>query len=438
MNIKKTYLLALTLLGFAFFSCNDEKEVSDFTDYTDALCTKFVLTDNSKVADALSSVYFTIDQYGVMEGDKMVAQIYNADSLPAGTVVGKLIAEMTFNNPKKVVLYTSEKDSMDYSSTDSINFANPVLMKVTAFNGVTVKYYRIKVNVHKQIGGEINWEEYAVSPLQDAGTVVTQKAVELNGTVYWFIVNENNENLLYTASSDNLKVWKKSSFVTGKNETLNIKSLKTFDNALYMASENGDLFKSVNGLTWIQTAKGMEFVNLIGSFTYPSSVKQFIALVNYNGAIHYSYSNDGMNWSVDDEIPSNFPISGFSDGVEYEGGSASTVNGFVIVGGRMQNGNLTNGTWAYDGKTWANFKSGPFLGLEGATLIPYENDPRYCNTFWLLIGGKQIWVIQTIYIYPLTRAFHGVWCQILWLYHLHIAQEDSVRYMLTLTSSSTL
>ncbi|MDO5572182.1 MAG: DUF6242 domain-containing protein [Bacteroidales bacterium] len=388
MNIKKIYLLALTLLGFTFFSCKDDNTTDDLSGYTDALCTEFVLTDNSNIMDDLSEVYFTIDQYGILEDGRMVGQIYNADSLPVGTKVSKLLAEMTFNSPKKVMLYTSAKDSVEYSSTDSIDFSNPVTMKVTAYNNINVKYYTLKVNVHKQVGDSIDWQNFVSEPLSNAGIISSQKAVSFNGNVYWFVVNELNQNLLYTAAADDLKNWNRSTLTISGNPSMNLLSLKVFENAMYMLSENGNLYKSTNASTWNIVNTGKKFVNLIGSYTYSLSEKQFIGLVKDGEKIYFSYSNDGENWANNGEISSTFPISGYTDGAQYSGGTASTVNGLVIVGGRYQNGYLSNYTWAYDGNNWASFKPGPFMGLEGATLVTYENDPRYSNTFWLLIGGK--------------------------------------------------
>ena len=89
-----------------------------------------------------SNYPFTIDQIN--------RTITNKDSLPVGTHIDKVITSITYDagmlayKPKG-----SERDTI-WTSTDSIDFTDPVEFKVYAYSGVEGKPYTITINVHKQ------------------------------------------------------------------------------------------------------------------------------------------------------------------------------------------------------------------------------------------------------------------------------------------------
>ncbi|MGL4293855.1 MAG: DUF6242 domain-containing protein [Bacteroidales bacterium] len=391
MKIRKIYFLAISALVLAVSACKDDKQEIDYSGYTDALVKSFKLADNSKVAPNLSSVYFTINQYGKklpdnkLTGDSLVGEIFNADSLPVGTNTSKLIAEIGFSDPKKVMLYTAS-DTTEYVSTDSIDFSKPVIIEVLAGNGVNKKFYEVKVNVHHQVPDSIHWEEFIDSPLADAGKIMSQKAVNLGAQMYWLIRNASGV-VLYTAPVSNLKSWTK--HTTSGVQSADLTTLSVFGNDLYVVDSNGSLLKSADGENWGVVAEGSEtlrFTNLIGEFNQLNATAQLIALTQNKGDYYFAYSTDGISWKQEGVVPARFPLVGYSNPVQYAGGTTQRI---VIVGGKMASGQLTSSSWNYDGiNVWQEFRQPSLPQMEGLSLVSYETDPRVKDTFWMLLNGE--------------------------------------------------
>lgn len=388
MKIRKIYFLAISVLSLAVGACKEDSAEIDYSGYTDALVQSFKLADNSNVAPDLSAVYFTINQYGKvlagneLTGDNLVGEIFNADSLPVGTKTNRLIAEIGFSDPLKVTLYTAS-DTLEYSATDSIDFSKPVLMEVIAHNGINKKFYEIKVNVHTQVPDSLHWEEYVNNPLADAGTIIDQKAVTLGNTVYW-LINTAAGTALYTAPISDLKTWTKEAVSIAAGADLS--TLTTFANNLYLVGGDKKLLRSADGANWGVVSESTSFINLIGEYNQPNVAAQFIALVENGGGYYFAQSTDGQSWTQGAAVPARFPLSGYSNTVQYYGGTTQRI---VIVGGKMADGQMTSSSWNYDGvNPWQEFKQTRLPALQGASLVSYEEDPRTEGTFWMLINGE--------------------------------------------------
>ena len=388
MKIRKIYFLAISALTLSLGACKEDSTEIDYSGYTDALVKSFKLADNSKIAPNLSSVYFTINQYGKvlpdnkLTGDSLVGEIFNADSLPVGSNTTKMIAEIGLSDPKKVTLYTAS-DTIEYTSTDSIDFSKPVLMEVLAQNGINKKFYEVKVNVHKQVPDSLHWELYVQDPLADAGRIQAQKAVVQGGEMYWMVRTASGVNL-YTAPASNLSAWSKHAVVLPQQADLS--TLCSFANNLYLVSESGALLRSSDGESWGVAVESVKFKNLIGEYNQPNAAAQFIALTEEGGTYYFAKSTDAVTWSKGEAVPARFPLTGFSNPVQYYGGTTQRI---VVVGGVMANGAYTSSSWNYDGvQPWVEFTQSILPAMQGASLITYEQSPSTKDTFWMLLNGE--------------------------------------------------
>lgn len=145
-----------------------------------------------------SNYPFTIDQIN--------RTITNKDSLPVGTHIDKVITSITYDagmlgyKPKG-----SDHDTI-WTSTDSIDFTDPVEFKVYAYSGVEGKPYKVTINVHKQEPDTISWKKFDNS--FSAGSLSEQKAVYANGKVYVFGKNGNGTHIEYSdVANDNPSPW---------------------------------------------------------------------------------------------------------------------------------------------------------------------------------------------------------------------------------------
>lgn len=142
---------------------------------------------------------FTIDQIN--------RTITNKDSLPVGTHIDKVITSITYD--AGMLAYKPKGSDHDtiWTSTDSIDFTDPVEFKVYAYSGVEGKPYTITINVHKQEPDTISWKKFDNNPFS-AGSLSEQKAVYANGKVYVFGKNGNGTHIEYSdVANDNPTSW---------------------------------------------------------------------------------------------------------------------------------------------------------------------------------------------------------------------------------------
>ena len=124
--------------------------------------------DSTYTASVKGSNYaFSIDQQRGL--------IYNTDSLPVGTNVKRVLCTISTKNSGIAILnlrtHNGQKDSLvTYSSTDSVDFTNPLEVRVFANSGIAYRKYTVTVNVHQQDGEEFCWTKVLDQELNFANT----------------------------------------------------------------------------------------------------------------------------------------------------------------------------------------------------------------------------------------------------------------------------
>ena len=187
--IKKFLAFAcMALAMFAFSSClnSDEDEI---TYYDDTAVTAFSLsaanryihtTASDGVTDSVYKTSLTVSGYA-FSIDQQQRKIYNPDSLPVGTDVAHVLATISSKNGGSIVLNLKNKAGNDslayYSSSDSIDFTNPVRVRVYNTRGLAYREYTVQVNVHRQEGDVFKWNSTEASALQ----TVTGRRMVVNG-----------------------------------------------------------------------------------------------------------------------------------------------------------------------------------------------------------------------------------------------------------------
>ena len=214
MKIKFLPLLAVFFAATSIMTSCLDNDVEQITYTSETSITGFSLgTLNinrmGKDKNGLDSPYvdtldcsnypFTIDQINRI--------ITNKDSLPVGTHIDKVITSITYD--AGMLGYTPKGSDNDtiWTSTDSIDFTEPVEFKVYAYSGVEGKPYKVTINVHKQEPDTISWKKFDTQ-LFNAGSLSEQKAVYANGKVYVFGKNGNSTHIEYSdVANDNPSPW---------------------------------------------------------------------------------------------------------------------------------------------------------------------------------------------------------------------------------------
>lgn len=377
-------LPVLLLTAGALGACNSEK--SEEPAYEPALSVAvsgFSLSPNAKVLANLDSVFFSIDlNHGV---------IFNADSLPVGTRIDKLVPKITFPDAVATAEITmtggtTRTGTVDYktSPTDSIDFTGKVTLRLATEDGALSKSYDIRVNVHKMVADSLMWDKSAMAPLPSLGANPRdQRTVTLAGSAYTLI--EENDGSYSMAKATDLAAadWRVSSLSLPFRPK--IRSLQAAGSHLYMIDNTGELYSSADASGWNDC--GIKWLTTIGAFG-----EAVLGIYENNGKYYHDIYPRPADFSLT-EIADDFPTENLSDFHSFTSGWAADPIGLFVGGSR--NGKIYGDIWAYDGGNWAKISNVGLPPVEGVLLLPYFNY-RKTATSWvqtefsvlLAIGGR--------------------------------------------------
>jgi len=367
-------------------SCNSKTTTTEEVAVTvsTAAIKSFSLKADTKVINNLDSVFFSIDlNRGV---------IFNADSLPKGTNITKLIPVITFSTgmtKAEIVMSggSGEAKTVNYleNPNDSIDFSRDVTLNVTAADGINNYSYRIKVNVHEQEPDSMMWDRLAVALLPSRlPQPKEQKCVEKGETAYSII--SENDNSITLSVSDNLFMSEWTKEQLSLPFTPDIASFVATEGSLWILDSTGMLYSSADGKTWTPT--GEKWVSLIGPYEdCVLGIKD-----TATGLTHCHYPDKAG--IADPPVDPEFPLSGRSAFKAIESEWTAKPTG-LFIGGVKPDGSYSAATWAFDGTSWVILNNGGIPALKGVTMTKYVifkktslAKPTRANSIWLAIGGQ--------------------------------------------------
>lgn len=382
--IKKLAIFCCGVLGLLTASCNESSGEDHSGSYvmTSVAVRSFSLEPNEKVLNNLDSVYFSVDL--------MNARIYNADSLPLGTkinrlvvnitTVGSSVAELTFRN-------SSNRDTtVNYleNSTDSIDFSNgPVKFHIVSLDGSASRDYEIKVNVHKMKPDSLFWNRHSRTNLPSLFQIpAAQKTVMQGDRILTLTFNGADGYSL--AFQKNPANGAESIVKVEFGFTPDVDSFSATDDKLYILDNERNLYSSDNGTEWSKADAGWD--NLIGG-----QGNELLG-VKRIGNDYYTCSYPS---GVSQLAPESFPVRGASQLVKYSTEWSENPMS-VMVGGADKNGKLNGYTWCYTGGQWAVISKKPIEAAEGYALFAYDY-ARTDTTTWavkvnpviIAVGGMK-------------------------------------------------
>ncbi len=345
--------------------------------------TNFSLKSKSGSKVKLDSVFFSIDlNRGV---------IFNADSLPVGTDVTKLVPVISYTSSASAVTLTQTGGTytgeIDYKTnpSDSVDFSGSVVLKITAEDKTTSREYNIKVNVHKEEPDSLVWDQLAVTPLPSRGeNPKSQKTVMYKETSYT-LINENDGSYTLAVATDLIKgEWDKQTLALDFEPS--VRTMNATSDKLYILDTAGVLHTSSDGITWDNT--GAVWTNIIGAYG-----DVMLGMRSEGGKLmHTSWPTDAGIKEM--AVSSDFPVSEYSNFVQFSNRWTTLPIGF-ITGGCLADGSYTEETWGFDGDHWALLSEGMMPEVAGATIVPYYVYRKTSSSLvqtefsvWMLIGGK--------------------------------------------------
>ncbi len=224
--------------------------------------------------------------------DQAQRLIYNVDSLPCGVRDTAILATISSKNNSPILLMDINKtDSVAayYSSSDSINFSKPRLIRVYSSDYSAYAQYQVTVNVHKELPYEFKWHELDQNNSQLAA-FSDLKAVACGDDIYVFGKTAEGTQVLKSAINDG-SAW--SSIMMNVSLSRDAyQSAVALDGKLYI-SDGGKVYASADAATWaLVSSENADVKQLIGA-----SSKNLYA---YNTAAGISVSKDkGVSWKAE-------------------------------------------------------------------------------------------------------------------------------------------
>jgi hypothetical protein len=375
------FLIAIVLAAFSSGCNSDSDAVIIDGDFGNCTVSAFNLKEDDSVLVNLDSVYFSID---LVNGE-----IFNADSLPKGTDVSKVLVNISTTSASKCDLTwripgTQRDTTVNYIEhpDDSVNFADgPVKMLVTSYNGQTKRTYNIRVNVHQVEPDTLYWGKLAMSALPgNVSHPTAQKTVEFGGKVLT-LTSDGTAASLSMCDNPYDASWTSQTAMLPAGADVN--SFTATSDALYLIDGVGNLYTSADGTSWTPTGAVMSYI--YGGY-------QDMVL----GA---RSDNDGwkhVTYPATTELPveAGCPVGGTGQMMVYET-KWSVMPLAMFVGGRDASGVVVGSAWGYDGKIWAKISNTDIDEREDVTLFPYFT-PKVNTTNWkvtersvlVALGGK--------------------------------------------------
>lgn len=390
-------------------SCISDSTSSSVTDIsTDAEIKSFTLAANTTVAANLNLVHFTINQH--------TGEIYNSDSLPVGTKLKKMLANITVYSASKItIIYPTTGDSKDYSTTDSIDFRSPIHIKVTALDKVNEMVYDVRVNVHQVKPDTLEWRKQSFNGW-DQEAFTANKTVAFNGDLLTYLQNAGTFTLYKSALSDGANWLPK-----GQNLPMaaNIESMTEFQSKLYVTTSDKELYSSTDGSNWTKVSANFSIVALYGSLTDIDGTTRLMVACEDNGALKLASSTDGSAFTLCDNtvLPLDFPVSGFS----VISKTIALTEKLTIIAGKNKAGNLLNAVhqlyWdksgfhagynIENGGNWFSKRSGAFAYSYGNKMFVscgYNGSSDISDVYSSTNNGVS-WQTDTVRVLPEVKIF---------------------------------
>lgn len=342
--MRKTVYATILLLAlpFLFSACLDDDETT-YELTSDALISSFSINDIETKVPALTAdgndtalvVTTTGSDYSFVI-NQSENRIYNPDSLPVGTDITRVSLNLTIIG-YSVVYEKNQQDTL-WTSADSLDFTQPVRLKVYAYDGTT-RSYTAQINVHQQDPDSLQWSRLDSRFSIRAGS--RQKAVCLGTKIYVFAEGEHQVEMTCTDRQDG-KNWTPLQEI-GIASAADYASVITFDGRLHILADDG-LYVSDDGLQWSRTVDAAD--------------RSFSQLFAASSASLYGLSNgqivesaDASEWQEAKESAKYFPVAEYfpTQHVAYAAyplATNSAIERLVVIGEREAASDTTAIVWS--------------------------------------------------------------------------------------------
>lgn len=284
-------------------SCLSNDDEDDTTYYEDTAISGFTLGTlkvyhHTKAKDGVTDSTYTTSLTGSNYKfyiDQNNATIYNTDSLPKGTDAAHILATISTVNSGTAVLNLRSSNGQDslayYSSTDSIDFTNPVRVRVYNMRLTAYRDYTVTVNVHKEVADSFAWKSTTIEGLE---TVTNRRIYTTpNGSTYLF--GYRNGAFVVYLKTDN--GWEEQNWTTEPS----IIELGGTPRYVYTVRNDSVLRKDAYGNTWVKDSLDADASNLPNADANIISKESSVNEGTYNLILVGNRDGNTVVWSKVEE-----------------------------------------------------------------------------------------------------------------------------------------
>lgn len=261
---------------------DDDAAITAFTlgniNQTFSCKTKDGLRDSSYVKSVdFSSVKMTIDHLG--------GRIYNADSLPLGCDITKVLATASTRNSGMVGIKNVDSDTTRvFSSTDSVDYTKERELIVYSNSTRSSHRYKVTLNVHKEDGDKFVWTKLSNNTAEvGISALKGMRMVALPGNQLVLAGTDGTATRLYT-SADGSNWSQTTPAALDADAYQNL--MTDGEEALFISG--GYLYTTTDGKSWTWTATTQK--QLVAATTH------HLFAYDAEGALNHSTDN-GSTWT---------------------------------------------------------------------------------------------------------------------------------------------
>lgn len=343
-NMKCNFLYIFGFIALFLSSCN--RETTTVTTSSETEVTSFYFAKQDSFP-AIGNAIFTISHYATQD----TGLITNADSMAYRTPINRLVPRMLFKATPSSTTVILKDTAYALSGSDTIDFTEPVLIRVISSDMTATKYYRVVVNVHQVDPDLFNWQSLTDAVIEEGSA--STKGLMLDNRFY-LIANDGFENIVYQSADG--KQWDDGSSPTGLPDNCRVREILCADNTLYYCQDSS-IYTSTDAVTWIGISMSEEtYIPRVMLMHFNDSV-WLIAEHRTAHTYHLAVADNGT-WRTNAEaLPAGWPIADFSV-VTFT--SSSERPRAMIIGGYDTQGNALNSRWNIEyslanGYRFANF-----------------------------------------------------------------------------------
>lgn len=390
--------LCLAIASMLFVSCFESSNSFDVKSEPYAVLRSFEISDintrmTTKTEDGRDSTYNKITpgvkyQFSI---DQTRNLVYNADSLPLGTDITRVVADIDCDGI--AYIYADSIDNFRiYSNADSIDYTKPARMLIVSTDNSYSREYTITLNVHTVDPDKLNWVEGTAAPVGEAAAL---RMFEKDGSLVLLSVAEDGNAALHTAQLPGVSEWTAHS-VTDFPPNANLNSMTLFGGNYYVVAE-GRLYTSSDASSWSEVAVDGTFAAL-----FAASDEDNVMWAVLNDSLART-SDAASGFTMVEPLPASFPLYDISS-IVAPLRTNMKINRYVVVGNSSQSAYAQPVVWSKltSERKWTHYRPSAYNeklcpALESLTVLPYDG-LLYAIGGKGTANGKEVESLSAIYV----------------------------------------